>query len=451
MSIKSPAIAYSICFLAASGAFVGPSHAKKPEKPAKLNSISFDIIDANSDLHAIHIKSTDKKKWNKIKSATFALKAKMKVDVKGKGTVIAVGAVLDSCDKRQCAGKPRLFENNVWKSGYSREKILSISKNHIPVSTNSGIATTVYGKQMIAECNKHISTFGPTKAYSFNYFLQATFWANTIKANANNIMKPEVEDEGVQTTHVVNADHSVTKPFRVKVYCDPVQLDPVDPVADDGNFKTNRVDIFLSTFKGQVSKPNASTQCKKGRVLARIGTTKAGPVKFRLFTKIGNRPAKIELVQAMSSAAGNGKFHAEFTKWVSVSRTSKLKAKVKDLSNNQSGHSSGWRSLKLTCSKIGGSFVNAGVANSQARPKRPSRVGGKMNLNKRIGKRKKLGVIKRRKHAAPGIAKGRTPQARGNKHNLKRRAVVRCNINRPTKTATLRRQKRQLAKCRNNG
>ena len=138
----------------------------------------------------------------------------------------------------------------------------------------------------------------------------------------------------------------------VKVSCDPVAPEAAEDVPDDADFGAKGVQLFLSTFVGQTSQPNPGTVCKKGRVLSRIKTSKAGPVKFRLWTKIGNQPMKSELVEAWSSQSGS-EFKAEVIKWISVSKTTKIKAMVEDLTN-PIGQSTGWKELTLHCTGAGG-------------------------------------------------------------------------------------------------
>ncbi|MEM8744614.1 MAG: hypothetical protein AAGF14_08275, partial [Pseudomonadota bacterium] len=103
-------------------------------------------------------------------------------------------------------------------------------------------------------------------------------------------------------------------------------------------------------------------------------------VKFRLYTQIGDGPIEQEFVEAWSSNKGS-EFKAEFKKWVSVTKSTNLKAMVQDLTN-PIGNTSGWKDMPLHCSAPGGGGwapppkpnVGDGAAPKAESPPKPPKV-----------------------------------------------------------------------------
>ncbi|MDA7947864.1 MAG: hypothetical protein MPJ78_10350 [Hyphomicrobiaceae bacterium] len=319
---------------------------------AKIKSMSFTTKSIVGE--TIHVVSTDKKKWNAIKPGSVKFSGHMKIDTKSHffahGWVDAVGVLLGICEISGCNGKPTLWTGIPVTKDYDNERVFMLHTSQIPVSTN-GIAAIPYGDQMIAQCNQHLTALGPTKKHEFTYVMHATFAADTSVATSP--MTPL--NAGSSTTGGswnYFADHSKSAPFTVKVVCDPVEPETAEDVPDDPNYAVSDVKLFLSTFQNQVTKPNIGTECKKGRILVRHKTTKAGPVKFRLWTKLGNQPTQVQVVEAWSSKHGS-EYKAEFAKWVETSKTQKLHAKVKDLTHNN-GQEVTWKDITLKCSAPGG-------------------------------------------------------------------------------------------------
>ena len=358
----------------------GPAHA---EKPARLKAMSFTA--QSMPQQQFHVISTDKKKWNKIKSGQAWFNGHMMIDVKGLATVKDMGIVLGSCGGASCKGKPLLWYHGVPTRKFETQKAIKVSTGQVPVSSGGGVASLPFGDQMIARCNEHLSASGPTQAYSFNYLMQATFIADTTKRN-------ELRNKGglgglpgeipAKWNHEVDEARSAT--FMVKVNCDPSEPEAAEDVPDDPDFGAKGVQLFLSTFVGQTSQPNPGTVCKKARVLARIKTTKPGPVKFRLWTKIGNQPSQSEFIQAWSSQSGS-EFKAEVIKWISVSKTTNVQAMVEDLTN-PIGQSTGWKDITLHCTGAGGGgLTDAPNPNDDGPLVSPLKVTGELTLADKAG------------------------------------------------------------------
>ncbi len=126
------------------------------------------------------------------------------------------------------------------------------------------------------------------------------------------------------------------------------------PVSELDDMKVKDLKLFLGTFSHAVSKPSLGKECKKGRIHLRAKTNQAGPVKLKLWTKVGNQPIKGEVIDVVSTHAGSGIYKAEVKKWISVSKTSVVQAKVEDLVTQPIGAHDGWKDITLRCSAPGG-------------------------------------------------------------------------------------------------
>ena len=353
---------------------------------AKMKSIIFDTKGAYNQ--KIRVISTDKKRWNKIVPGSALFWGQMVVDTKWPGQIKAVAVHLGDCSAATCFGNPVLFWENLGDIRYyNRSKNFTFNL----ANTLQYIPSKNYANQILNRCNQGLVPSGvnkgPTKGFESTFQMKATLTVDTDKDVFMNGATPiEVGAEG---KHLDRVSHTITNKFNVTIVCEPVTLDPVDPVADDTDFYPTKVQAFLSTFKGQVTKPNPATQCKKGRILARVTTSKAGPVKIRLSTKTGNAKPVSKIINAMSKKRSDGTFSADMVKWISVNKTTKIGANVRDLTNNKNGKATGWKYLTLQCGDIGGGLAG----NDAAKPDQgsvavPVKVTGKINM---LPKTRKLG------------------------------------------------------------
>jgi hypothetical protein len=358
----------------AAGVMASPAHADQ----ANINSISFSTQSVFNQV--IHVVSTDKKKWDKLKSGSVLFGGHMQIDTKWTGYVDSVGVVLGSCGGNTCLSHPNLFaQDNVKQRDYNHQRNFAVPTGKIPVSTGGGIPLVPYGNQIIASCNQHLAANGPTNKYSFDFLMQATFVAETGKiVNLNNI-PTEVIGPGGPT--LGNVHYSKTGSFTVKVVCDPVIVSPAGGiVAKEPDFKVTSIELFRSTFANATSQPNPGTVCKKARLLVRLKTSKKGPVKFKLWTKVGDKPMISKVIDAMSQFAGPGAFKAEYIKWISVSKTTKVQAMVED-KTNPIGQSSGWKDITLHCTGAGGGgLADKPKPNNDGPLVKPLKVTGELTL-----------------------------------------------------------------------
>lgn len=144
-------------------------------------------------------------------------------------------------------------------------------------------------------------------------------------------------------------------------------------VQDMGEFKTTGINLFLTTYPGATTQPNPATTCKKGRVLVRVNTSKAGPAKFKLWTKVGGAPVTSKVIDAWASFDGNGGFKAEHTEWVSVSEPTQVQAMAEDMVNGI-GQSTQWKNITLQCTGAGGGGKGGGLTTQTDEPMAPPRT-----------------------------------------------------------------------------
>lgn len=174
---------------------------------------------------------------------------------------------------------------------------------------------------------------------------------------------------GIGPAHETNG--SVTVP----VLCEGVKERAPAPggvTSVTPDFKVKDINLRFMTSAAYVTQPDPATRCKLTQVRVRVGTTKAGPTKFKLWTKIGNGPAQSEVVDAWSSFAGPGRFEATFMKPLPVTKTTTVQAKAEDMVN-AIGLSTDWKSVTVHCTGAGGGGLagtptNANPDNSLPRP-----------------------------------------------------------------------------------
>ena len=147
------------------------------------------------------------------------------------------------------------------------------------------------------------------------------------------------------------------------------------------DFKIKDIDLFLTTFSGANTQPNAATTCKKGQVKVRLKTTKAGATKFKLWTKVGAAPATSNVIDAWASFDGNGGFEAEHVEWVSVDKTSTLQAKAEEMISGF-GMSTNWEDITLQCTDQsgGGLATNPNTSNPDQPVAPPVTYSGELAL-----------------------------------------------------------------------
>lgn len=329
---------------------------------ANINSISFSTESISNQV--VHVVSTDKQKWDKFKSGSVLFSGNMQIDTKWPGFVWAVAVKLGQCGKYTCGSHPTLFaDQNVKQRDYSHQQNFAVQTSQLHTSTG-GISVVPYGDQIIATCNQHLSADGPTKAHSFYYEMTAAFGADTGK-KVGNLDRIPSEVPDVTDPDINEFDYVAFGKFKVKVMCDPVVKSPAGDIAAEQpkNLSVTAIDLFRTTYSHATSQPNPGTVCKKARWLVRLNTNKAGPVKFKLWTKNGDAPMTSKIVDAWAAFDGNSKYQAEYTEWTEVTKTSVVQAMAED-ETNPIGQSTGWKDITLHCTGAGGGGLAGTPGNS---------------------------------------------------------------------------------------
>ncbi|WP_156795880.1 hypothetical protein [Bradyrhizobium icense] len=188
-------------------------------------------------------------------------------------------------------------------------------------------------------------------------------------------------DVGPLPSGGLGAPHKHTGNVVVPVECEGKHGKADDVVAKEPNFSVKDIHLRFMTSAGHVTSPNAGAKCQMTHARVRVGTSKPGGVKFKLWTKVGNEPMQSQFVEAWSSFVSPGKYEAVFTKKISVSKTTSVQAMAED-KTNPIGQSTGWKQVSLDCTGAGGGGFastpnNANPDNrTHALPPRPGRILG---------------------------------------------------------------------------
>ncbi|MBR0959465.1 hypothetical protein [Bradyrhizobium japonicum] len=218
--------------------------------------------------------------------------------------------------------------------------------------------TAAEKQAVIAACNKKLSE-GKGIRESHN-----TFGSVGVELIAS-FLTPS-KDVGPLPSGGLGPTDKHTANVVVPVECEGKHGKADDVAAKEPNFSVKDIHLRFMTSAGHVTSPNAGAKCQMTHARVRVGTSKAGGVKFKLWTKVGNEPMQSQFVEAWSSFVSPGKYEAVFTKKISVSKTTSVQAMAED-KTNPIGQSTGWKQVSLDCTGAGG----GGFA-STPNPVRPS-------------------------------------------------------------------------------
>jgi hypothetical protein len=344
--LKTAVLAATVLAIGSSGALA------YNDGKAKLKHFDYDVKSAWTTLH---VTSSDGTKWDDLKSGNLLFWAHMKVDTRWPGSVEQVGVVLGNCSGESCKSFPILWSDNTGWRDYNHQRNFSVPTSLLENGT-PGLA--LVRQNIIATCNQHLSARGATTRHTFQGSLPTTFIADTDKRDLGKVLHQAGGGDSYPPLQEI--DHSKTGSFTFNVVCEPFSR----PQTADGlkmeepDFKVKDINLFLSTFSGATTSPNPATTCKKGRILVRVKTSKAGPTKFKLWTKVGDGPMTSKVVDAWASFDGNAGYKAEYTEWVPVDKTTPVQAMAEEM-NSGFGMSTAWKDITLTCKGQGG---NGGLA-----------------------------------------------------------------------------------------
>lgn len=147
---------------------------------------------------------------------------------------------------------------------------------------------------------------------------------------------------------------SASETFDGIVSCGPRKAPkgPGDVAADLGDFKVRAISARFLTSAGKPAAPNPGTRCQVTTARVRVETSKPGPVKFKLWTKVGTE-TKSEVIDAWSSFSGPGKHEAVFEKKINVDRSTPVQIMAEEMVN-PIGLSTPWKLVHLRCDGAGG-------------------------------------------------------------------------------------------------
>ena len=321
-------------------------------KQANIKSMSFRTESANT---TIHVGSSDKQKWDMLKSGNVQFWGHMKVNTRWPGYVQDVGVSLGICGPSQCGAFPPLWSASPVSRDYSHQENFSFNPSIIPLSSNTGIAVVPYGDQIVARCNQHLQPDGPTKSYSFTHTFHASFSALT--DTALDMDNAVAEAKPGSWPHPITDSHYTEKStFDVQVVCDPVIKPKVKDIATDfGEFETKNVKLFLTTYQSNQPGSTPGTVCPALKVTSRAQANQAGAVSMRIWRQKDNGPITSEFKQAWASydANKNGYF-ATYEKWENVGATAHFQYKTEIVGNGPFEPFDGWKDITVHCTGAGG-------------------------------------------------------------------------------------------------
>ncbi|MCF6098075.1 hypothetical protein [Mesorhizobium muleiense] len=339
---------------AATAALIAAALATTPAfaKQANIKSMSFNTESANT---TIHVGSSDKQKWDTLKSGNVQFWGHMKLNTRWPGYVQDVGVALGVCGPGQCGAFPPIWSTSPVSRDYDHQENFSFDPSIIPLSSDTGIAVVPYGDQIIARCNQHLQPDGPTKSYSFTHSFHASFSALTDTAlDMDNAVS---EAQGGNWPHPLYDSHYAEHgTFDVQIVCDPVIKPPVQDVANDfGEFDVDNVKLFLTTYQSNQIGSTPGTVCPSLKVTSRAQVNQAGPVSMRIWRQKNDGPITSEVQQAWAShdATKNGYF-ATYEKWEDVGATAYFQYKTEIVGNGPFEPFDGWKDITVNCTGAGG-------------------------------------------------------------------------------------------------
>jgi hypothetical protein len=349
---------------------------------ARISELMFDV--SGSILPStIDVTSSDGKKWDTIAPGHVVFSAHMKVDTAWPGYVDQVGVFLGNCNNQQCGnGYPLLFHATPASRDYDQQTTISFSTSIIPIST-SGIAVVPYGDQILNACNAHLQSDGATASHSFSKPMTVSFSVNT---RTGAIIAPTEVSDPALGPYFDGGETTRQGSFSVNVVCKPF-LKTVNDVAAEvpQELKVGTIELFRSTYTHATSQPDPATVCKKARWLVRLNTNKIGPVRFKLWTKVGEAPMTSKVIDAWAAHDGPGEYKAEYAEWTEVTKTSVVQAMAEDMTNTF-GQSTGWKDITLHCTGVGGGgFADAPRPNPDEPVTQPLKVTGDLALADQAG------------------------------------------------------------------
>ena len=308
--------------------------------PSALSSVTVSIEQDGFGSGKIEVTSKDGKSWTHITPGTFGMGVKV-------GMGISNGKLASYRIKQPA------------KSIYGDDQGEYIDPSSFVQETVSLTGSTqnfiLERMQILNECNGHGT---PAKKYEFWHFVNLTLEAQFSHKNG--------------TKYPLNEGYGTVP---VKVVCKAALVDPdADLAGDLGNFKVETVQQFLTTYSGnKLPGDNPGTVCPAMKVTSRAETSKAGPVKMRIWRQKngGAITSVLKNAAAQYDAAKNGYF-ATVEGVENAGVTSNFKFMTEIEGNGPFSPSTQWKDITVHCTGAGGGGLasepqdNPDVAKPQA-------------------------------------------------------------------------------------
>lgn len=301
----------------------------------------------------VRVVSENGTSWSKIEEGLIALPVKVDID--------AAGAIIHNYKTRQLGAPEGHYFQNVTPDRRNNEE--AHFSTIYAGSTNN--LTDEERKNIIAACNAKL---GVGKGIRESH--------NVLGGVGVELLNSFIYNSGENGLGAPDKSHANASVF---VKCEGKHGRADDVATKEPNFSVKGIHLRFMTTAGYPTKPNPATQCQLTQAKVRLETSKAGGVKFRLWTKVGNQPIQNQFVEAWSKFVGPGKYEATFSKNFTVDKTMPVQAMAEDLTN-PIGQSTGWKEVKLDCTGAGGGGFAGTPGNSnpdgmpQSNPRAPSRV-----------------------------------------------------------------------------
>jgi hypothetical protein len=306
--------------------------------PSALSSVTVSIEQDGFGSGRIEVTSKDGKSWTDITPGTFGMGVKVGMGISN-GELVSY-KIKQPATEIYYSGEfikpPDFVQKTVSLTGSTQNFILE-SMQILNVCNNSG---------------------APSKKHEFWHFVNLTLEAHFTHKNGTNY--PPHEGYGT---------------VPVKVVCKAALIDPdADLAVDLGNFKVETVQQFLSTYSGnKLPGDNPGTVCPALKVTSRAETSKAGPVKMRIWRQKngGAITSVLKNAAAKYDAVKNGYF-ATVESVENAGVTSNFKFMTEIEGNGPFSPSTQWKDITVHCAGAGGGGLasepqdNPDVAKPQA-------------------------------------------------------------------------------------
>ena len=178
--------------------------------------------------------------------------------------------------------------------------------------------------------------------------------------------------------------------FDVQIVCDAVVKPKVKDIATDfGEFQTENVKLFLTTYLSNQQGSTPGTVCPALKVTSRAQANQAGPVTMRIWRQKDNGPITSDVKQAWASYdAGKNGYFATYEKWEDVGATAYFQYKTEIVGNGPFEPFDGWKDITVHCTGAGGGGFTDTPQNNPDNPPAHSDWHGEVNVSDSAGSKK---------------------------------------------------------------